>query len=189
MLPLREFNELFNQHYNPFLRFAVSYVRDKSIAEEITLEAFSIFWEKQNSISEVTNHPAYILTIVKNLCLNHLKRTTLKINTESRMQEAMEWELTTRINNLEACDPEYLFSREVESILHETINKLPERTREVFLLSRFESKTHKEIAEALNITTKGVEYHISQAIKQLKLELKDYLPLATFIFIKSLFFY
>lgn len=188
MVPLKEFNELFNQHYNPFLRFAASYVRDKSIAEEITLEAFSIFWEKQSTVPEITNHSAYILTIVKNLCFNHLKRTTLKVNTESRIQEAMEWELTTRINNLEACDPEYLYSKEVESILHETIDKLPERTKEVFLMSRFESKTHKEIAEVLNITTKGVEYHITQAIKQLSIDLKDYLPLTVFIFIKSLFF-
>lgn len=189
MTTLKEFNKLFNLYYNPFVRFATSYVRDTSVAEEITSEAFSIFWEKHQSIPEVTNYPAYILTIVKNLSLNYLKRSILKQNTQDRMQKAIEWELTTRINNLEVCDPEYLFSKDVESILHATINKLPKRTKEVFLLSRFEQKTHKEIADTLNITTKGVEYHISQAISRLKVSLKDYLPMSIFIFIDFLFFY
>ena len=189
MISLREFNQLFTQYYQSFLRFANSYVKDPHIAEEITAEAFSVFWEKRSEISIEINRPAYILTIIKNLSPNHLKRKSLSKSIVANLKQALEWDLSTRINHLQACDPESLFSKEIESILNEAIEKLPTKTREVFVLSRIEHLSHKEIAEKLNISTKGVEYHMSQSLKLLRVMLKDYLPLGVFIFIKSLFLY
>lgn len=189
MISLKEFNQLFNQYYQPFLRFAISYVRDSHIGEEITAESFSIFWEKRNEISVEVNRPAYLLTIIKNLSLNYLKRDSLSKSIVANLKQDLEWDLSTRINHLQACDPEHLFSKEIETILNNAIEKLPKRTREVFVLSRLEHLSHKEIAEKLNISTKGVEYHMSQSLRLLRSMLKDYLPLGVFILIKSLFLY
>ena len=50
----------------------------------------------------------------------------------------------------------------------------------VFIMSRFQDKSNKNIAEELNISVKGVEYHISKALRSLKISLKDYLPLLLF---------
>lgn len=183
MVTLKEFNSLFTDNYNRLLRFANSYVRNTEISEEIVAEAFTKFWENRESISEGTNHPAYILTIVKNLSLNYLKRSALELNITNRIFVAAEWELTTRINSLEECDPDYLFSKEIENIIKATVDRLPQKTKQVFQLSRFEHKTNKEIAEFLNITVKGVEYHISQSIKELRHSLKDYLPASLLLFI------
>ena len=189
MISLREFNQLFNQHYQPFLRFAVSYVRDSYVGEEIAAEAFSIFWEKRGEISVYVNRPAYRLTIIKNLSINYLKRESLNRNIVANIKEAIEWDLATRINHLQACDPEALFSKEIQSILNNAIEKLPKKTREVFVLSRLEHLSHKEIAEKLNISTKGVEYHISQSLRLLRVMLKDYLPFGVYVLIKNMLLY
>ena len=74
------------------------------------------------------------------------------------------------------------FSEEVNQIIQATLRTLPEQTRRVFKMSRFENKMNKEIAENLGITVKGVEYHISRALKEFRISLKDYLPLFYFFF-------
>ena len=92
-----------------------------------------------------------------------------------------EWELNTRISTLEACNPEELFTAEAQEIVNKTLATLPEQTRRIFIMSRYENKPYKEIAETLGMTTKGVEYHISQALKKLHANLKDYIPLLVFL--------
>jgi RNA polymerase sigma-70 factor (ECF subfamily) len=88
-----------------------------------------------------------------------------------------QWELDFRINTLEACDPAEIFSAEIQKIVSDTLSEMSQRTLEIFVLSRYKNKSHKEIAEKLGITTKGVEFHISKALSLLRLKLKDYLSL------------
>ena len=92
----------------------------------------------------------------------------------------MQWkqrELSIRISNLENCNPDDIFSSEIRSIVMKTLSQLPEQTKRVFVMSRLENKTGKEIAKALGITVKGVDYHMSNALKELRTALKDYLPI------------
>ena len=98
------------------------------------------------------------------------------------MTDMRQRELDMRISTLEACNPEDIFSTEVQQIVTATLALLPEQTRRVFEMSRFENKTNKEIAEELQLTVKGVEYHITKALKALRENLKDYLPLFYFYF-------
>ena len=70
---------------------------------------------------------------------------------------------------------------DIERVLMEAINKLPERCREIFLKSRIEGKKNREIAEELNISASTVENQMTIALKKLRLELKDYLPLLLFL--------
>ena len=60
---------------------------------------------------------------------------------------------------------------------------MPPQTREVFMMSRFQNKSNKEIAESMNISVKSVEYHITKTLKVLRVALKDYLPIFFFLFI------
>lgn len=91
------------------------------------------------------------------------------------MTEQAQWELNTRISTLEACEPDDLFNHEVQNIVGAVLSKLPKNTRKVFTLSRYENKSHKEIAAELNISTKGVEFHITKVNRLLRQALKDYL--------------
>lgn len=98
------------------------------------------------------------------------------------LEEIKKRELSIRISTLEACDPEEIFREEIRTILQRTLQSLPEQTRRIFEMSRFENKTVKEIAIETNLTVKGVEYHITKTLKVLRINLKDYLPLFYFLF-------
>ena len=69
----------------------------------------------------------------------------------------------------------------INNIIANAIDKLPERCREIFLKSRIEGMKYREIAEELNISANTVENHIAIALKKLRVELKDYLPLLLFL--------
>jgi RNA polymerase sigma-70 factor (ECF subfamily) len=71
---------------------------------------------------------------------------------------------------------------ELEALFKKSLNKLPERCREIFELSRFQGLKNREIAEMLHLSEKTVENQMTKAIRILKEELKDYLPLLTFFF-------
>ena len=70
-----------------------------------------------------------------------------------------------------------IWGREVEEIIHKTIAKLPQKTQEAFYQCKMGTMSHKELAEFHNCTVKNIEYRITQAMKELKIALKDYLPL------------
>jgi RNA polymerase sigma-70 factor (ECF subfamily) len=111
-----------------------------------------------------------------------MKREQLHQGATDKMQELADWELNTRISTLQACNPEELFSVEIQQIVDETLNMLPERTRIIFTMSRYQNKSHKEIAQEFVITTKGVEFNIDKALKTLRISLKDYFSVFTYLF-------
>ena len=65
------FNKLFNEHYRQFVLFAMGYIRDKAKAQDFVSDAFASYWERKENLTTDTNAPGYILTIVKNNCLNY----------------------------------------------------------------------------------------------------------------------
>jgi len=164
---LKAFNQLFADYQGRFIRFANIYVRDIAVAEDFTIEALMQYWENRNTLKADSNVPAYILTIIKNKCINYLQHIQVREDASEHLKNHAEWELNTRISTLEACNPEELFTAEAP--------------RRIFIMSRYENKPYKEIAETLGMTTKGVEYHISQALKKLHANLKDYIPLLVFL--------
>ncbi|MDR0429066.1 MAG: RNA polymerase sigma-70 factor [Tannerellaceae bacterium] len=168
---------LFEQHWKPFISFANSYVKDTAIAEDICMEAFMTYWEKHLELPEETNMPAYILTCIKNRALNFLRNREARIAIQEKMHEHRSRELRFRITTLEACEPQELFSNEIKQLIHKTLQQLPDKTRYIFLKSRNDSKTNKEIASELGISIKTVEFHITKALKIFRTNLKDYLPL------------
>jgi len=174
---IKAFNDLFNTYQGRFIRFAYSYVRDKDLAEDFTNEALSYYWENRKNLKSDSNIPAYILKVIKNKCLNHLQHQQVHLEVTSILMEHQQWELQTRISGLQACDPENVFRQEIIEIVDRTLNKLPEQTRRVFRMSRIENKSHKEIAEYLGITVKGVDFHIAKALKVLRRNLNDYITL------------
>ena len=131
---------------------------------------------------EIEHIEALLLTTLKNKSLDHLKHEAVKTEALRTLTDMRQRELDIRISTLEACNPEDIFSTEVQQIVTATLALLPEQTRRVFEMSRFENKTNKEIAEELQLTVKGVEYHITKDLKPLRENLKDYMPLFYFYF-------
>ncbi len=179
---IKELSRLLESYKGRFISFANSYVQEFSVAEDFTMEAFMDYWEMREMLQPDSNVPAYILTLIKHKCLNHLKRKQLQEDVSQRLRTVAEWELNLQISSLEVCEPTELFTTEIKEIVNRTLLQLPEQTRRVFLMSRFENKTRKEIADELNMTSKGVEYHISKALAALRVNLKDYYTILPFLF-------
>ncbi len=178
---VNSFNEIYTSYYKKSFFFAKSYVHDDLAAEDIASESLIKLWEKLKT-EQIDYIEPLLLTILKNKALDYLKHEEVKRTAFESMADWHQQELSIRISTLESCDPNEIFSDEVESIIRETLKLLPEQTRQIFLLSRFENKSNKEIAEQMGISIKGVEYHISKALKALRITLKDYLPLFYFFF-------
>lgn len=174
------FKKIYLSYYKKAFHFAKSYVHDDLVAEDIASESLIILWEKMKE------HPIdyvapLLLTILKNKSLDYLKHEEVKMASFEMIANWKSQELSFRISALEACIPDEIFSEEIMKIIRQTLFQLPEQTRKVFIMSRFQYKSNKEIADELSISVKGVEYHISKALKYLRVALKDYLPLLYFL--------
>lgn len=178
------FSQLYEAYQPQFVRFANTYVRDYVVAEDVTTEALIYYWENRAGMKDETNVAAYILTVIKHKCLNYLRHVQIRDDYSASMQNYARWELNTRISTLEACEPNELFAAEIQEIVNRTLAALPEQTRKIFIQSRYENKSHKEIAEHFRISPKGVEFHINKALKALRISLKDYFPLFIYLFMK-----
>lgn len=176
MLDLAAFDRLFGEYRPRFIRFAASYVTDAAVAEDIVMESFMAAWERRALLSE-RSLPPYVLVIVRNKCLNHLRARQVRLRAEEHLHSHGARMLELRISTLEACEPAQLFSDEARRLVNETLDRLPDRTREVFVRSRFRGESYKEIAAALGTTVKSVEFEISKAMRSLRVSLMDYLPL------------
>jgi len=173
---IETFNRLFNELKGRFTRFAYSYVRNWSVAEDCIADAFLYYWENRSAIPDDSNISFYILTIVKHKCLNYLKHVKIRQDAEKQMQENAEWELHTRILALEACEPSELFNNEVQRIVEKTLQSISGKSSRIFIMSRYHNKSNKEIAAALKISVKTVESHITKTLKVLRRNLSDYFP-------------
>lgn len=169
------FTRLVTDYRIRFIRFANTYVNNIAIAEDIVSDSLVYYWENRAEISGDKNVPApYVLTVIKHKCLNHLNRLRIYENLEEHLIKSNSWELNLKISTLEACNPEKLFTEEIQQIIDITLSTLPKLTQEIFKKSRYENQSHNEIASGLNLSTKSVEYHITKALKSLRTALKDY---------------
>ena len=176
------FSDIYTNYYKRSFLFVKSYVRDDMVAEDIVLEALIRLWE--TSKKETVEYPlSLLLSILKNGSLNYLKHQDVRQAAMETISSKMIHDLNYRITTLQACDPEEIFSSEISRIIQETLQSLPEQTRRIFEMSRYESLPVKEIAEELSLNSKSVEYHITKSLKALRIALKDYLPAFYFLFI------
>ena len=172
------FNIIYERNYQRSFMFAKSYVHDDMIAEDIVSDSLVKYWRLiSTQKGEATE--ALLLSILRNKALDYLRHKAVHDAAIENLEEIKKRELSIRIST---CDPEEIFREEIRTILQRTLQSLPEQTRRIFEMSRFENKTVKEIAIETNLTVKGVEYHITKTLKVLRINLKDYLPLFYFLF-------
>ena len=178
-MPGNSFNDIYTSYYKKSFFFAKSYVHNDLAAEDIASEALIKLWEKLKAepVEEKYILPL-LLTILKNKALDYLKHEEVKRSAFEVMADWQQQELSIRMSALEACNPDEIFSEEVEKIISATLSTLSEQTRRAFILSRFENKSNKEIAEEMEISIKGVEYPY---IKSIESTAGDFKRLSSFI--------
>ena len=133
------------------------------------------FWEERDRLPEDVNAPAYVLTIVKNKCLNHLKVRLLHLQIEKKLHSTQQRLIQSDSQSWAACVPDTLFVEEMQTMLDRAVGRMPELTRRIFEGSRYENKSYKELAQELNIAFTHVNFEMRRALKILREEFKDYI--------------
>jgi len=171
------YTELFKTYYKSLCACSYKIVKDVTIAEEVVQDVFFKIWERRSSLSFNENIERYLYKAVQNESIDVYRKTSFENNFKNQLKQDPFCKETHY---------DTLSTKELANKLQNAINKLPDKSKEVFLLSRYASLSYKEISEKIGITTKGVEFHIIKALKILRVELKEYryliLILAFFIY-------
>ncbi len=167
------FESIFRANYDRIMGFCVQFIGDKDQAQNITQEAFLKLWLNREKIEIYNGIRSFLYTSAKTDCLNFIRHKKVVCKYENKQLQYKEDQLNQEV--LESFDDDG-FS-ELENLIDQLVDKLPEKCREVFIKSRFEGKKNREIAEEMNISVKSVEADMTRALKILKTELTEYLPL------------
>ena len=163
------FEILFRYYYPGLTVYARQFVSDAALAEEIVQDFFVRFWDKHQSVKPTESIKSFFFSSVKNSSLNILKHQKIELKYIQKMKELSE-------NNL-MYDPNLYIASELQEKIRNAVDLLPDRCREIFVLSRIKGFSNDEIAQQLDISKRTVETQISNALKILRSELKDYIGL------------
>jgi len=158
---------LFRRYHRALCSHAVRYVYSREIAEDIVSDVFAKFWTKKVFNSINSSYRYYLFRSVRNEAYSYL-RTEFKglIGLENTEQNGI----------LDSLHPDNIIQyEELFNRVKEVVETLPPQCRKIFLMSRFESKKHQEIADELDISIKTVEAHLTKGLSILKKGLKEYL--------------
>ncbi|MDR0393896.1 MAG: RNA polymerase sigma-70 factor, partial [Tannerella sp.] len=117
------FNNIYRQYYRKAVLFVKSYIRDEIAAEDIVSESMLKLWNVLKK-ETVANPQALLLSILKNAALNYLKRQAIEQEVMENMSAWMSSDLKHRMNTLEACDPQDIYTAEITQIIEKTLSSL-----------------------------------------------------------------
>lgn len=166
------FKFLFKRYYPRLLGYAIRFVQEKEIAEDILQEVFLTFWEKRSLLKSISIS-SLLFCMVRNACINYLKRKSLVERYSIDYLENIEGEERLYATDLALSADEQALYEDLKQQIQDALSVLSDRSREVFLLSRFKGLKNREIAQHLGISTTAVEKHISNSLKKISFYLKD----------------
>ena len=177
----RNFEEIYLNYFPRLLRFAQEYVLNKEDAENIIQDVFMTLWERRNDLKIHISMASYMFILIKNRCIDHLRRIKHAELGKRQMQENFTNELQMKLYSLEALNQSSISDSDIEQIIIRAIDSLPPKCREIFILSKINGKKYKEIAAQLCISESTVENQMSIALRKLRGQMKDYMPVFLFL--------
>jgi RNA polymerase sigma-70 factor, ECF subfamily len=168
------FSRLFDGYYAALCFFAAKYLGDMDLSRSLVQQVFVDLWVKREKTDIAISVKSYLYRSVKNRCIDHLRK------------ERNTSEISKSVENFSQMPFRDLVEEaELNDRINTSINKLPEKCREIFLLCRFEGLKYAEIAQKLNISVKTVEMQMGIALKKLRESLSDYQMINLLVFVHS----
>ena len=159
------FDSLFAVYSPKLFGFAFKYFKNESDAEELVQEVFMHLWEHRQSLKSELSFKSYLFTIALNQIRKHFNKITISL----RYLESLQ-------NDLENIDNQIVHGEDYELIMERInliIEQLPLRRREIFLKSKLEGMSSKEVAAELNISAGTVDNQVSDALRFIRSKLKN----------------
>lgn len=157
------FNEVYDKLYRKLFLFAKSLIADTEEARDIVAESFIKLWAQQKQFSNMTHLQVYFYTVIKNACIDYLRKDKIRTKIENQLSRAG----VIQENVIERKFQE----AELVQMLYERINQLPERMQQVFKLTYLDGYSRSEIAQMLNLSENTVRNTNAAAMKALRLTL------------------
>ena len=168
------YRHLFDHYYKILCWIALEIVHDKFVSEMIVSDVIFTVWKNRESLEVNTSLRNYLIKSVRNRCINYITQSERyqvlldvyekKIKTEQANDEFSSNNPLTKF-----------IEKELDTKINESIEALPEQTRRIFCLSRFDNLKYEEIAHETGVSVDVVKYHIKAALAKLRDSLKDYL--------------
>lgn len=152
-----DMDELFRYNYRPLCLYALHYLNDPATVEDIVQDCFASLWEKTKEGTAVNNRRSYLYMMVRNRCLDHLRKAGIKT------EELKPYDTYGIIDDDDAQQ-----RSQIEARLWTAIDSLPDKCREIFLMSKRDGLKYEEIALELGISENTVRNQVSKALKILK---------------------
>jgi RNA polymerase sigma-70 factor (ECF subfamily) len=175
---LLAFNTLYKFYSGRLYRFALGYLKSEEEAEELVQEVFTKIWEKRANLKEELSFKSFLFTIAFNIIRKHF-RTKVYLS---------EYFKTGKSDDIDIQTSQKITYDSLYQYISELVNRLPNRRKEIFIKSRFEGHSVKEIAEELQISHKTVENQLTAALKFIRTNLNsENIPVVLFfiLFISS----
>jgi RNA polymerase sigma-70 factor (family 1) len=161
----KAFDEIFNRYWKKMHLFVLNKTRSKEATADIVQDLFASLWERRHDVF-IQNLSFYLHTAAKYKCINFIK---------SEISSRRHWDYYRQfLPTSEESTAKAVEFNDLMEALENSIEQLPDKSKEIFKQSRFEGKSVEELSRHYNLTGKAVEYHITQSLRYLRLHLKDF---------------
>lgn len=164
------YRRVFDEYYVLLCQFAFAFLKDAQASEDVVMSVMTKLWENRERLASDSNLSAYLYVSVKNRCFDYLSLSHVK------KEQGLESEDTYNFTDfIDASDPlGAIMEKEGQKEILDAINHLPDKTKKVFMMSRFEGLKYSEISERCRISIDTVKYHIKNALSFLRVRLEKY---------------
>lgn len=160
----KAFRSLFNRYYKILCCYVLQYTKSEHMTEEVVQEVFVKVWISRKSLNIHKDFSSFLFVMARNKVYDHLRK--LSSRNALKQTHGLQIHKTTQNSFNE------LQYREYEHVLGAALNKLSEKQRTIYTLSRQHGKNNKEIADQLGLSPKTVKNYLWEALKTIKIHLQ-----------------
>ncbi|MGV4461551.1 RNA polymerase sigma factor [Ornithobacterium rhinotracheale] len=172
----KAFKILFTKYRPRLTNYAHRFINNQVVVEDLVQDTFEKIWEKRSTL-DLISVSSLLFTIIRNKCINHLKRQSILEISSIEYLENLEGEERLYGVDLKSEAEVPLLVEKLKAQIEIVLRQLPKRTKEIFLLRRDEGLKNREISERLGISTTAVEKHMSRALMVFKIHFKEKYPI------------